>query len=102
MPNDESTDSLPDDDLPDDDLPDDDLPDDDLPDDDLPDDQDDGEALRIEAYDLNDDGTISPLEGLRADIGVVDARLEQLAEQPGITGRLADAAHHLLDHVDND
>ena len=60
------------------------------------------EALNLVSYDLNDDGKISPLEGARAELGLVDARLEELAEEPGIKGRLADAAHHIIDKLDND
>lgn len=60
------------------------------------------EALDLESYDLNDDGKISPLEGARAELGLVDARLEELAQEPGIKGRLADAAHHIIDKLDND
>ncbi|HQY14987.1 MAG: hypothetical protein GYA65_19260 [Actinobacteria bacterium] len=60
------------------------------------------EALDLVSYDLNDDGKISPLEGARAELGLVDARLEQLAQEPGVKGKLADAAHHLLDKLDND
>ncbi len=60
------------------------------------------EELDLVSYDLNDDGKISPLEGARAELGLVDARLEELAEEPGIKGRLADAAHHIIDKLDND
>ena len=60
------------------------------------------EALDLVSYDLNDDGKISPLEGARFELGLVDARLEELAEEPGIKGRLADAAHHIIDKLDND
>jgi hypothetical protein len=60
------------------------------------------EALDLVSYDLNDDGKISPLEGARAELGLVDARLEELAEEPGIKGRLADVAHHIIDKLDND
>lgn len=65
-------------------------------------DADADEALDLVSYDLNDDGKISPLEGARAELGLVDARLEQLAQEPGVKGKLADAAHHLLDKLDND
>lgn len=60
------------------------------------------EALDLVSYDLNDDGKISPLEGARAELGLVDARLEELAEEPGIKGRIADVAHHIIDKLDND
>ncbi len=60
------------------------------------------EALDLVSYDLNNDGKISPLEGARFELGLVDARLEELAAEPGIKGRLADAAHHIIDKLDND
>lgn len=60
------------------------------------------EALDLATYDLNHDGKISPLEGARAELGLVDARLEEIAEEGGIKGKLANAAHHLLDKLDND
>ena len=56
----------------------------------------------VEAYDLDDDGKISLAEMGRAQIGIVDARLEQIAEHDGITGKVAEAAHKLLDAIDND
>ena len=67
-----------------------------------PDPEETDEALDLVSYDLNDDGKISPLEGARFELGLVDARLEELAEEPGIKGRLADAAHHIIDKLDND
>jgi hypothetical protein len=60
-----------------------------------------GEAT-LDAYDLDDDGKVSLVEAARAQLGVVDARLEEAAEHGGITGRLADAAHHVIDRLDND
>lgn len=56
----------------------------------------------VDAYDLDDDGKISLGEMGRAQIGIVDARLEQIAEQDGLTGKLAEAAHKVLDAIDND
>jgi hypothetical protein len=56
----------------------------------------------VEAYDLDDDGKISLAEMGRAQIGIVDARLEQIAEHDGITGKVAGAAHKVLDAIDND
>ncbi|MCU0259376.1 MAG: hypothetical protein MUE78_00005 [Ilumatobacteraceae bacterium] len=56
----------------------------------------------LEAYDLDDDGKVSLVEGARAQLGVIDARLEEIAEHGGITGKLADAAHHVVDKLDND
>jgi hypothetical protein len=57
---------------------------------------------QIEAYDLDGDGKISLVENERARLGIVDARLEELAEHRGITGALADAAHKIVDRLDND
>jgi hypothetical protein len=54
------------------------------------------------AYDLDGDGKISMVESERARLGLVDARLEEIAEEGGIKGKLADAAHHVLDKLDND
>ena len=60
-----------------------------------------GEAT-LDAYDLDADGKVSVVEGARAQLGVVDARLEQLEEHEGLVGRLAGAAHRLVDRLDND
>ncbi len=60
------------------------------------------EADRLEAYDLNRDGHVSTVESLRATLGLVDARLEEIAAEPGLKGRVADAAHHIVDKLDND
>jgi hypothetical protein len=56
----------------------------------------------VEAQDLNDDGKVSIVEELRSDLGVVDARLEAIADEGGIKGKLAKAAHEIVDKVDND
>lgn len=60
------------------------------------------EASALAAYDLDGDGKISPIEEARAVLGVADARLEQVAEEGGLKGKIADAAHHLVDKLDND
>jgi hypothetical protein len=60
------------------------------------------EAVRLDAYDLDDDGKISLVEDARANLGVVDAQLEALADEPGLKGRLANAAHKITDKLDND
>mgnify|MGYP000473974282 CR=1 FL=1 len=60
------------------------------------------DELDLVSFDLNDDGKISPLEGARQEIGLVDARLEEIAKEGGVKGKLADAAHHVLDKLDND
>jgi hypothetical protein len=67
-----------------------------------PDTADDGEDAALDAYDLDEDGKISLIESERARLGLVDARLEELAEEPGVKGRLAEAAHKVLDKLDND
>jgi len=56
----------------------------------------------LDVYDLDGDGEISPIEDARATLGVVDARLEEIAEEGGVKGKIADAAHHLVDKLDND
>lgn len=56
----------------------------------------------LATFDLNDDGKISIFEIGRARLGAIDARLEELAEEPGIKGKLAGAAHKILDKIDND
>ena len=62
----------------------------------------DAEDAALEAYDLDEDGKISVIESERARLGLVDARMEELAEEPGIKGKLAEAAHKVLDKLDND
>lgn len=64
--------------------------------------ENDDDAARLDAYDLDDDGKVSLVEDARASLGVVDARLEELAEEPGLKGRLANAAHKVTDKLDND
>jgi hypothetical protein len=61
-----------------------------------------GGDATLDAYDLDEDGKVSIIEGARAQLGVVDARLEQLGEHPGVVGKVAEAAHHLVDRLDND
>ncbi len=56
----------------------------------------------LDAFDLDHDGKISIAEDARARLGLVDARLEEIAHEGGLKGKLADGAHHLLDHFDND
>ncbi|MCE9621481.1 MAG: hypothetical protein K8R99_03945 [Actinomycetia bacterium] len=58
--------------------------------------------VELDAYDLDGDGKISMVESERARLGLVDARLEEIAEEGGIKGKLADAAHHVIDKLDND
>ncbi len=60
------------------------------------------EEIELEAFDLDGDGKISPIEAERARLGVVDARLEEIAHEGGVKGHIADAAHKLIDKLDND
>lgn len=60
------------------------------------------EDSALAAYDLDGDGKISAIEEARAVLGVADARLEQVAEEGGLKGKIADAAHHVVDRFDND
>lgn len=53
-------------------------------------------------YDLDGDGKVSIVESLRATLGVVDARMQSLAERDGLLGKLAAVAHRVLDRFDND
>jgi hypothetical protein len=59
-------------------------------------------ANRLEAYDLDEDGHVGVVDDVRARLGVIDARLEEVAEEGGVKGKIADAAHHLVDRLDND
>ena len=59
-------------------------------------------ASRLGAYDLDGDGKVGPIEDLRAGLGVLDARLEKIAEAGGVKGKIADVAHHVVDRIDND
>ena len=58
--------------------------------------------LNLETFDLDHDGKVSATEDMRARLGLVDARLEEIADEGGIKGKLAEGAHHLLDKLDND
>ena len=63
---------------------------------------DDTDVQPDDVFDLDHDGKISPVEAERARWGVVDARLEEIAEEGGVKGHLAEAAHKLVDKLDND
>ncbi len=66
---------------------------------------DDDDALEIETFDADHDGKIGLIDGYRATLGLVDAELEiaaDKAEHKGVKGHLADAAHKLVDKLDND
>lgn len=73
-------------------------PDDSVPESGSPEDK----ASQLAAYDLDGDGEVGVVEGLRAELGVIDARLEDVAEEGGIKGKIADVAHHVVDRLDND
>lgn len=60
------------------------------------------DEAELAAFDLDQDGKISLVEEERARLGVVDARLEAIAEEGGVIGKLADAAHRVVDKLDND
>lgn len=66
------------------------------------DDTTDGGDPELDAYDLDHDGKISIVEAERARLGLVDARLEEIADEGGVKGKLAQAAHEILDKLDND
>ena len=63
------------------------------------------EELELDAYDADHDGKIGLIDGYRATLGLVDAELElaaDKAEHKGLKGHLADAAHKVVDKLDND
>ncbi len=68
----------------------------------LPGESAEDEANRLAAYDLDGDGEVGAIEEVRANLGIIDARLEEVAEEGGVKGKIADAAHHLVDRLDND
>ncbi|MGA9277827.1 hypothetical protein [Ilumatobacter sp.] len=62
----------------------------------------DEDEVQLGAFDLDGDGKVSPVEDARATLGLIDARLEQVAEEGGTIGKIADVAHHVVDRMDND
>jgi hypothetical protein len=60
------------------------------------------EELELETFDVDGDGKIGVIDHERARLGLIDARLEQIAEEGGLAGSLAGAAHHIVDRLDND
>jgi hypothetical protein len=60
------------------------------------------EDVDLEGFDLDGDGKVSVIEAERARLGLIDARLEEIAEEGGLKGSLAQAAHKVLDTLDND
>jgi hypothetical protein len=63
---------------------------------------DEPDELELETYDLGHDGKIGVVDAERARWGLVDARLEEIAEEGGVKGALADVAHKIVDKFDND
>ena len=57
---------------------------------------------RLEAYDLNNDGKVSTVEAARAQLGIVDARLEQIEQGGGASGKAAGVIRKVTDKLDND
>lgn len=55
-----------------------------------------------EAFDLDEDGKVSIVEAERARLGIIDARLEEIAQEDGVKGAIAKTAHGILDKFDND
>lgn len=60
------------------------------------------EEADLAAFDLDGDGKISLIEAERARLGLIDARLEEIAEEGGLKGSIAEAAHKVIDKLDND
>ncbi len=60
------------------------------------------EELNLETFDADHDGKIGVIDGVRAELGLIDARLEEEAAEGGIKGKIADALHHVVDKLDND
>ena len=60
------------------------------------------DETELAAFDLDGDGKISPIEAERARLGLVDARLDEIAHEGGVKGAIAEAAHKVLDKLDND
>jgi len=58
--------------------------------------------LELETYDIDHDGEIGVIDHERARLGLVDARMEEIAEEGGIKGAFAGVAHKILDAFDND
>jgi hypothetical protein len=54
------------------------------------------------AFDLDNDGEIGVIEEERARLGVIDARLEAIADDGGVKGKIAGVAHRIVDKLDND
>jgi hypothetical protein len=60
------------------------------------------DELELETFDVDGDGKIGVIDTERNRLGLLDARLEQIAEEGGVIGSLAGAAHNLVDRLDND
>ncbi len=60
------------------------------------------DEAELEAFDVDNDGRIGVLDSERARLGIIDAELEQAAQEGGVKGKLADIAHKVVDKLDND
>lgn len=60
------------------------------------------DEAELEAFDADHDGHIGVLDQERARLGIVDAELEQAAQEGGVKGKLAELAHKVVDKLDND
>jgi hypothetical protein len=56
----------------------------------------------LAAYDLNEDGVVSKVEGIRGILGLFDAYAEAAARKPGLKGKVAKIIHAALNRWDND
>lgn len=60
------------------------------------------DEAELDAFDADHDGHIGVLDAERARLGIVDAELEQAAQEGGVKGKLAEIAHKVVDKLDND
>ncbi|HEY0521617.1 MAG TPA: hypothetical protein VGC84_19155 [Ilumatobacteraceae bacterium] len=67
-----------------------------------PDDEVAPDDLELDIYDLDRDGEIGVIDHERARLGLIDARLEEIAQEGGVKGSLAEVAHKVIDKIDND
>ena len=61
-----------------------------------------GVEAATDALDAAGHHDLGIVAGIETALGVADARLEQVAEEGGLKGKIAEAAHHLVDKLDND
>ena len=60
------------------------------------------DEAELDAFDADNDGHIGVIDSERARLGILDAELEQAAQEGGVKGKLADIAHKVVDKLDND